>query len=936
MPKTPESGGIPLPQTWPPFTRSTWDARAQSLITSLGRMGHENEGYAYHEARVYLDPDGGGTRSPSSGGGTTGDNHASPPVEQENHEEVEPTRLLHTYAQRRAFVVKSMDLHRHTIGGGRSGRRGRAECVAFLRRVIEMLDEQREEAEALLGVDEEGGGVGSEFGEGELVSSSEEEEEGEESEEEEEEEEEEGGGGGEEEAETETADKVNREAETTNASQAETPNQASTTKTAVKTTPSTKKANSRTVILNEEDFFDQHNDLCEVCNLPGELLCCATCNLVFHTKCARPKLVKEPDDDWKCAYCIAEGVTGGKKEGRERKRAIQACREMEKARKELKEQKEEVPSVDEDGKKSDDDKADEPSAEVTQDDTGNKEEAREIEKQSIVKSEEDRPVTPVEQTTPKSEKLAEPSTVQSEESLKVKASSRSSTPCRELEDLTSVPKHLQVDEHEVLYSVTGRIQRNRKKPTIYDPKTGPDSDWKSENINDKSTEAATDKTSDTAGAPAHDTAAPKKRGPKPGRKKKKKAKKPPKKPPKKKILPDTEGVGILNRLPGTLFDCSVCLDITKIKLCCYCACRVCFNKFGKEQTILCDKCDQEYHTFCLNPPMKKLPEEEVEWVCPACIDDEKKKKSAEARKAAAAAKRAEEDRKKAEFDEKRQVQADKRKAAFEAKKAAVADTKKKATDDVARPDAVPPKSSDISSSTPQRKKSPGRPRLTPPAPTSVASSTSNVPPTGDDQPPKKRGRGRPRKDGRDPIPRQVQTVQPTPIPVDVDDTNVERSRSGRKIHRTIFHDEVNGGRGNRPDAKRPKKGSPSDTAGTSEALEMTQATSFSSSGFLERSAAAAAKSAIAGATKVGPRRKPGARECMQMSRKFGANVIEQKYFDVLMDYSKRGKVDHLIRMRERLDDHARFLESQLAGLEALVQEKEEISAKAEPDDLKDV
>ena len=93
-------------------------------------------------------------------------------------------------------------------------------------------------------------------------------------------------------------------------------------------TPSSKKAQTRTVIMNERDFFDQHNDLCEVCNLPGELLCCATCNLVFHTVCARPKLTEEPDDDWKCAYCVAEGVLGGKKEGRERRKAREACRSV--------------------------------------------------------------------------------------------------------------------------------------------------------------------------------------------------------------------------------------------------------------------------------------------------------------------------------------------------------------------------------------------------------------------------------------------------------------------------------------------------------------------------------------------------------------------------------------------------------------------------------
>jgi len=70
-----------------------------------------------------------------------------------------------------------------------------------------------------------------------------------------------------------------------------------------------------------------------------------------------------------------------------------------------------------------------------------------------------------------------------------------------------------------------------------------------------------------------------------------------------------------------------------------------------------------------------------------------------------------------------------------------------------------------------------------------------------------------------------------------------------------------------------------------------------------------------------PRRKPGARECMQISRRFGNRVIPKKYMDILMDYCTRGKVEHLIRMRERLDEHALYLESQLAGLETLVREK---------------
>jgi hypothetical protein len=291
MPKTPESGGIPLPHTWPPFTRSTWDARVASLLSSLGRMGHENEGYVETKPVLFL----------------TEELIKAKPVDNvDDPEGIAPTRLLHSFGQRKAFIVKSMDLHRHTIGGGRSGRRGRAECVAFLRYALEILDGQREVALEACPADEETGLlIGAELGEGEVLSDSEVEEESSEEEEEEPEEEPEP---------TPAPPK---------ASPKVTPKSAKSTGS--KTSQSSSKKNvGRVVIRNEKEFFEQHNDLCEVCNMPGELLCCATCNLVFHTKCARPKLTKEPDDDWKCAYCVAEGP-GGKKEGSLRKKAAQVC-----------------------------------------------------------------------------------------------------------------------------------------------------------------------------------------------------------------------------------------------------------------------------------------------------------------------------------------------------------------------------------------------------------------------------------------------------------------------------------------------------------------------------------------------------------------------------------------------------------------------------------
>ena len=51
---------------------------------------------------------------------------------------------------------------------------------------------------------------------------------------------------------------------------------------------------------------DEHNDLCEVCDSGGDLLCCDTCSLVFHLRCIRPKLTAVPRGDWSCAHCVLD------------------------------------------------------------------------------------------------------------------------------------------------------------------------------------------------------------------------------------------------------------------------------------------------------------------------------------------------------------------------------------------------------------------------------------------------------------------------------------------------------------------------------------------------------------------------------------------------------------------------------------------------------
>lgn len=54
---------------------------------------------------------------------------------------------------------------------------------------------------------------------------------------------------------------------------------------------------------------DQHNEICEVCEKPGDLLCCDSCSLVFHLSCLRPKITHIPKGTWNCPFCIANVST---------------------------------------------------------------------------------------------------------------------------------------------------------------------------------------------------------------------------------------------------------------------------------------------------------------------------------------------------------------------------------------------------------------------------------------------------------------------------------------------------------------------------------------------------------------------------------------------------------------------------------------------------
>lgn len=46
-------------------------------------------------------------------------------------------------------------------------------------------------------------------------------------------------------------------------------------------------------------------------------------------------------------------------------------------------------------------------------------------------------------------------------------------------------------------------------------------------------------------------------------------------------------------------------------------CKVCGMDRDDDNVLLCDKCDSEYHRYCLSPPLTKIPE--GNWYCPSCV-----------------------------------------------------------------------------------------------------------------------------------------------------------------------------------------------------------------------------------------------------------------------------------------------------------------------------
>ena len=45
-------------------------------------------------------------------------------------------------------------------------------------------------------------------------------------------------------------------------------------------------------------------------------------------------------------------------------------------------------------------------------------------------------------------------------------------------------------------------------------------------------------------------------------------------------------------------------------------CAVCRGTSDEAHLLLCDTCEDEYHTYCLHPPLTGIPR--GDWFCPTC------------------------------------------------------------------------------------------------------------------------------------------------------------------------------------------------------------------------------------------------------------------------------------------------------------------------------
>merc|ERR1711871_765359 len=73
-----------------------------------------------------------------------------------------------------------------------------------------------------------------------------------------------------------------------------------------------------------------------------------------------------------------------------------------------------------------------------------------------------------------------------------------------------------------------------------------------------------------------------------------------------------------NAMEGGAVWCRGCLDDECIKTCAFCGCRKCYGKHDSANILVCDGCEEEWHIYCLSPPLSSVPKSS-EWHCEKCV-----------------------------------------------------------------------------------------------------------------------------------------------------------------------------------------------------------------------------------------------------------------------------------------------------------------------------
>lgn len=63
--------------------------------------------------------------------------------------------------------------------------------------------------------------------------------------------------------------------------------------------------------------------------------------------------------------------------------------------------------------------------------------------------------------------------------------------------------------------------------------------------------------------------------------------------------------------------CTACFDDEAVQTCVFCGCRKCFGKHDSANILVCDGCDEEWHLYCLTPPLLSVPTTS-QWHCSKC------------------------------------------------------------------------------------------------------------------------------------------------------------------------------------------------------------------------------------------------------------------------------------------------------------------------------